>query len=136
MNIVLWWGKGNIVDGGGGGSSRNFLNLEKEMQMHTGRGTRDPPDSLPPHELTPRSSPSSRTGCAMLQHPSSSPSVPRKAFIQVSVARAPDQCPYLLFVLNVRTLPPAGSPPELAMPPFPVPTFYHLSILDLSAGLI
>lgn len=63
-NIGLLSCMGNTVDGGRERSSRKLLNLEKEMQMLMGPGT----------TWAPPSSPSSRTRCAILQHPSPSPS--------------------------------------------------------------
>lgn len=119
---------GNTVGGGRERSSRKFLNLEKEMQMFMGPGTRSSLQSLFPRELPSLHLPQG------LGVPSSSIHLP---------LLHPGLCPeglrllpLLTYVLNIRMLLPAGNPPGLPAPPFPTPPCHQLSVLDLSAVLM
>ena len=129
LNILLLCYTGNTVDGGRGGSSRKFLNLEKEMQMHMGPGTRSPLQSLLPHELPilhPPPGPGLPSSSILLPlhhgvalRPSSRfmPRGPRPYFLLCSMS---EHCPLQEVHLDS---------------PFPTPTRHQLSFLDISAVL-
>lgn len=119
---------GNTVDGGRERSSRKCLNLEEEMQMLMGPGTRYSLQSLFPCELPSLHLPQGRgvpssSICLPLLHPGLCPEGLRLL-------------PLLTFALNIRMLLPAGNPPGLPAPPFPISACCQLSVLDLSAVLM